>query len=911
MNLIIFYKHLWILIMMKQLKNPPPQHNNYYLIQSQNKSFTTPSIKKSGSLSIKATAVAVALAVNCSYIFAQPISSWDEFSAAVDSNAVELDVNADLNYDNTSETLKAHNALKINWNGFGLNTYPIAPGSLLTVFSSDKSLEMFGAGQIEYDEVSGTIIDYTGGIQTRISVEGSAQDPNSPCIVSFDHMVFQNSQDLSDHGGAFSYIESTTGLDNIPYNEISISNSVFANNFARAYGGAIFIDRSIKTTISNSLFEGNSTEVSGGALLISRSWKTTIKDTNFINNSATSFGGAIYLAHLYPSPIGSSLRPAIPRENKKFVTPMILTISAENKDVLFDQNSAAYGSDIYINMGDFVEGSKLYTWRAHSANLNLSAGPERTITFNGNIEGNGSYYDLGSSGIFETNINININQEENSTGTVTFNGIIDFIDQDNNTIIADLNFYRGTVNIGHKDTLKTSGVMIMGDAQNQRNLSFSDKQVQTYTIHSLGAKESGEHHVNLTMDVDLANNIADSLSLIDHHILGNGSLSLDVGQWNILSDMADGQDVATVTLLEGDSIENLSFGLLDEAQSVNGKLYKYNVTLDDASNGTYTFSSIADADPEIPIVPQPSHFNPEVYAGVLIQKTIQTLQHEISQRLFNSEHLNNGAWTTFGRVDGSALGGQVSLNVEHYDSDWDLDYGIALFSAMSEPQHFGKLSSRLGMYGGFITASGEDRVNDVSSQGGFLGLAAKLSTGQTFADWHANIGYLASDVNSHLGNSTDIDNYWIGSGLSLGMHLAIPNTSFSVIPSLDVIYTYVNGQNFRSAHDVKVSMDSFSNWEVSPGIRIESAIPNDWRIYVEGRYVWNDDNSGATAYGLTDNEGNSVSDQVLPDLKFGDYAEVSFGIGRDVGNWNFRADVDCQAGDTQGWSAAMEAQYRF
>lgn len=301
------------------------------------------------------------MAVNCSYIFAQPISSWDEFSVAVESNAVELDVSADLNYDNTSETLKAHNALKINWNGFGLSTYTIAPGSLLTVFSSDKSLEMVGAGQIQYDEVSGNIIDYIGGIQTRISVEGSAQDPNSPCIVSFDHMVFQNSKDLSDYGGAFSYIENTTGLDNIPYNEISIGNSVFANNFARAYGGAIFIDRSIKTTISNSLFEGNSTEESGGALLISRSWKTTIKDTDFINNSATSFGGAIYLAHLYPPPIGRSLRPAIPRENMKFVTPMILTISAENKDILFDQNSAAHGSDIYINMGDFVEGSKLYT----------------------------------------------------------------------------------------------------------------------------------------------------------------------------------------------------------------------------------------------------------------------------------------------------------------------------------------------------------------------------------------------------------------------------------------------------------------------------------------------------------------------------------------------------------------------
>ena len=53
-------------------------------------------------------------------------------------------------------------------------------------------------------------------------------------------------------------------------------------------------------------------------------------------------------------------------------------------------------------------------------------------------------------------------------------------------------------------------------------------------------------------------------------------------------------------------------------------------------------------------------------------------------------------------------------------------------------------------------------------------------------------------------------------------------------------------------------------------------------VYMEGRYVWNNDNSRATAYGLTSNERISVSDQVLPDLKFEDNAEVSFGVGKDA-----------------------------
>ena len=69
-----------------------------------------------------------------------------------------------------------------------------------------------------------------------------------------------------------------------------------------------------------------------------------------------------------------------------------------------------------------------------------------------------------------------------------------------------------------------------------------------------------------------------------------GNVSLDVARWNGWRDMADGQETATVTLLPENAVEHLSFDLADEARTVNGKPYAYDVTLIEPSDGTYTFT---------------------------------------------------------------------------------------------------------------------------------------------------------------------------------------------------------------------------------------------------------------------------------------------------------------------------------
>lgn len=872
-----------------------------------------------------AAAAAIAAAVlESSALAAQPVADWDEFKEAVNVEAGNLEPLTVGNDMRASTQLSTPEVLTIDWGNKSL-TGVTPPGNLFTALTTKKSLAMANAGTILLAEATGAIASFSGGIQTRIAVSGPAQDAADPTLVKLERMVFQKAQNLSDFGGAFSYAESTSGLGKTPYNEISISESVFADNFARAYGGAAFIDRAVSTTIEGSLFQNNSTNNNGGALLITRSWKTTLIDTDFIGNQAGISGGAIFVSHLYPSAIGLSLRSAIPRieiNGYKRHAPISLTIAAREKDVLFDGNSAQFGSDIYLDLGDFYSyNPHFYTWAAVSADLNLSASANRTITFNGNIEGEGSYYDLGESGIFETAINININQDPSSTGSVTFNGNLHFTDQaygnsDNEPLHANVNFYRGTLNIGQASTLESSNLVLAGGSSAERNLSFVDQKTQRHAIYSIGATEAGEHHVNLFVDVDLATGTSDELFLSQPDLTGSGTVSLDVARWNVLSDMADGQETATVTLLPENAVEHLSFGLTEEARTVNGKLYAYDVSLVEPSNGTYTFTSKA-LPPETPgtppsaVAPRPTDFNPEVYAGLLIQKSAMLLQHEISHRLFESDLLLTGSYAQNRRVAGSMQGGRIKADIGNYGSDWDLDYGIALFSQMSEPSRHQSFDAGFGFYGGVLVVNGEDHVNNVNSRGAFAGFNTLWEAGRAFAAWHANVGYLESDIKSSLGGSTDINNIWVGSGLSLGMRFAFLNDTFRLIPSVDMVYTYVNARDLQSAHGVDLDMDRAAGWEVSPGVRLLGRIAEHWNVYAEGRYVWSGDSGKATAVDLHDNKGQPVGPQILPGLDFGDYAEFAFGLERRTGSWILKSNLNCRTGEVKGWSLSGEALYRF
>ena len=74
---------------------------------------------------------------------------------------------------------------------------------------------------------------------------------------------------------------------------VNATNSVFRNNYAPAYGGAIFCWDVSKTHIRDSIFENNTSNHYGGA--VSAAVGLEIINSLFTDNSATHYGGAITL----------------------------------------------------------------------------------------------------------------------------------------------------------------------------------------------------------------------------------------------------------------------------------------------------------------------------------------------------------------------------------------------------------------------------------------------------------------------------------------------------------------------------------------------------------------------------------------------------------------------------------------
>ena len=774
-------------------------------------------------------------------------------------------------------------------------------------------------GQIEL--ISGGISGFSSG---AITIQGYAMDEET--IVNINNVVFQNNNKGSSSGGAaFQYVEQTRGQNQIPQNQINISNSAFYQNSA-GYG-TVFIDRSVGTNITNSVFESNQADHYGGALVITRSQDTVIRDTSFIDNTAGEYGGAIYIGVNTPQPIQfggtTSVRPAI-----DFVTDgwdsgyeeaVNLTIEAVYKNVIFSGNQAKEGSDIYINYGaanrywvstgpeeddGYWTTSAIGDWGKNSVNLNLGANSGRKVEFNGDIIGKGyeSYF-------ANETFSIHVNSSEEQTGEVVFNGVVQA------NVNPMMYFYRGTLSLGRGDSLSEIPVTFMDPDASILCLNLSQNKVDQYSFDEVYFDKHGTYFLNIKLDVDLSQALVDTVDW--GRFNDDSKLQVNIDHWNVLSDLSAGVQETEVTVNEGGTDSQLAYGLTENGKKATGKLYIYDVTLLDDKNGTYKFTNAGfapDQNPNNPSKPTPSDFNREVYAGAITQKITQLFQHEISHRLFDmNQPADTLITSTSGTLNGSIHGGQVSFEPEDYGDDIDVDYGVTLFSYFNSPINYGETSTQVGAYGGFVVSDAEDDVNDINSRGAFIGIATKTTLANLFADWHANVGYLTSDFGSRLGGSSDVENIWLGTGISLGYEWSLSQCGTTIIPSIDAIYTFVDGKDFETAHDVDIENGDFKGWEVSPGVRVEQQFGFDhsWKVYGEARYIWSDDNLDLKAINLTGAENEIVGDQVLPGLKYGDYTELNFGFKKDFGDWQIHAGADCRIGEIDGWGGGIAAKWQF
>lgn len=886
-------------------------------------------------LTQKVLSTSVALALT-SPTWAVDVNSWEDFENQISSGENTFTITSNLTATNR---ITSDQNISLDLQGFSIS--PTSTSNSLVFFT--KGLDLKNSGSFSINEETGEIASVKGGItglNGAISVQGSAMNEN--VSVHVDNVVFSNSK--GQYGAGFQYIETTRGWNKHPNNQVSLTNSVFYKN--QSVYGAAAIDRASSAQIVGTLFDSNTASSYGGALHIERSQGIVIKDTSFYNNSA-EMGGAVYIGVNSVPWIqfggGDGEKSVLEAEYDDwsqsygpYAETMNVSILAENKDVIFRGNTAEKGSDIYIDHGvakPSSGGSVFNRDEVADVNFVIAANNGRKVEFNGDIvaEGKTNSFYINSKFVMQ------INPEESQNGEIIFNGKVSA------DSYPELQFYRGTISLGSGDALSEMPLTFMTPDASVLRLNLSQGTINNYKFAETSFDRRGDYHLSVNLDVDLANQSVDTINW--GKFSGSGTLFVDVAQWNVLSDMNAGVQFADVTVNNGTDNNRLKYGLTDEAAKATGKLYIYDVSLLNAEDGTYRFQNagvvpepepepepVPDPEPEPtpeptpdpypeptpsePVKPMtPADFNSEVYAGAITQKVTQLLQHEISYRLFDmnlpTEQLTVSVSDSL--TKGSAHGGQMTISLKSYGHDIDIDYGVVLFSYAINPIVSDTLDVKTGMYGGFVLSEAKDHINDIDSKGAFIGVASKFSLGNAFADWHANIGYLDSKFGSKLGGSTDTDHIWIGTGLSLGYGFNFENCGLDIIPSLDAIYTFVDGKDFKSAHNVSIDNGDFSGWELSPGVRVEKTFGANktWRLYGETRYVWSDDSTDLKAVKLTNKLGQGVADQVLPSLQYGDYTEMNLGLKRDFGSWQIHAGADCRVGDIDGWGFGVAARWHF
>lgn len=289
--------------------------------------------------------------------------------------------------------------------------------------------------------------------------------------------------------------------------ETDIESSSFDGNYSNVSGGAIIANGTNGLKINNSAFANNKADVNGGA--IASGWdvsqngdslaeifadtytpdKIEITDTDFANNSAGKYGGAIYYSN----------------GNKDTDNNPSLTINAKTQDVVFTNNKAEKGGDIYIN----------------NSVMNLNADTGRNIIFNSGVAGNGTINTKGAivlnSEITPDNGNLLVNAGENSTIKASADKYINGIDL---TLAngATLDLINGTIGTAKINNLTSNGGNIKIDMDLSRDDQIADLATISNATGTLNI--SG---INLIADLkdDSVNSLTSDLSELN---LGNLSV---------------------------------------------------------------------------------------------------------------------------------------------------------------------------------------------------------------------------------------------------------------------------------------------------------------------------------------------------------------------------------------------------
>lgn len=444
-----------------------------------------------------------------------------------------------------------------------------------------------------------------GAIYNRgtLSISGGSKFSNNTVKSEYD---LKAKHDFTDKTG---YVYKTNGIGGAIHNEGTtvIDNAEFSNNIAGFAGGAIAngLDNNVtdytdtySLDIKNSTFKNNSTSVTkwashilamggvdedsnqgsieikheaieihnegmrgnGGAIFNGYNSITNITDSSFIGNSAYS-GGSIYNLNADvnikdTSFIGNKAEfgGAIASDNEVFDIGKIPTISitAENKNIEFKDNTANQGADIYLN----------------GSNLNLNAANDKSITFNGGITGRSfainSENEQGETVTTEYIPQININNEtalSGSAGTVVFNAPVVPVPSSR----IQINVKGGNVVLNNDSNFNDTEVTLASGAF----LDLSNNKVGTMSLNTFSADNA-----NIAIDIDAKNKNFDTIVA-----KGPSTGTLNLTNVNLVSDFENEVNSYTTAFTDKGMSSDLSINSHQNFDVLTNK-YLYTINAD-------------------------------------------------------------------------------------------------------------------------------------------------------------------------------------------------------------------------------------------------------------------------------------------------------------------------------------------
>ena len=451
-------------------------------------------------------------------------------------------------------------------NGFILlsdQTLSLTNGGSFSVLDKTASINTAYTGFVQ--SPSGGVFQNGGG---ALSISSSAFTNNTAsrrggvfsltnnATLSVSDSAFQGNKASFGNGGVLSSDFGTTA---------SFSNVFFENNTAYRYGGAIFNDGTVSidtasfisntgssgsalysattATLKNVYFENNSSSTDIGAIynsgtleidnttfisnsgfdggaignigMLGDDMYALVKNASFTNNSAIFYGGAIYnndVLYLVDSILTQNTAGG---DGGAIFNSGVLTILAENSDVLFSGNTAN-GTPNAISTNGV---------------LNLNASPDQAVIFNDPITGSGNifinrpYVINGENVPTGGTISLNADMSGYTGSVVIADGLTQV--QDNGTFFnaSSLTVENGTLDIG--STKATVGNAVF-DANSVLALTIQDSASYGYlTADSISITPGAK------LKVTLSNTVLGSNSSLSFHLLQSTQSFIDAFSPNI------------------------------------------------------------------------------------------------------------------------------------------------------------------------------------------------------------------------------------------------------------------------------------------------------------------------------------------------------------------------------------------